>query len=472
MATPPIKLRPYQVEVARAVLGSVARRRGLTFTVEMARQAGKNELSAHVEALLLAMHAMQGGSLVKCAPTLVPQVLVSMRRLKDRLDDAGLGGLWSVEAGHVVRLGKARALFFSAEPGSHVVGATADLLLEVDEAQDVDRQKFARDFRPMGAPANVTTVLYGTAWDGSTLLEEMKQLNLEMERRDGVKRHFRFDWLEVGRHNPDYMRYVEGERERLGESHPLFQTQYCLNPVRGAGGFLSAGQRAQLQGDHPRRRAPQGGAVYVAGVDIAGEAESPPIGPDADAAVRAAERRRDSTVVSIGEVDFSACTETLPEPRVRVVEHYWWTGRPHAELYPQLVDLLRNVWRCKRVVVDATGVGAGVASFLAKALGGIVTPFVFTSASKSRLGFQLLAAVNAGRLKVYAADGSAEWQEFWHEMEMATSAYRSGQRMGFGVEASRGHDDFLMSLALLAEASGGYAPRQARGRMTKGAEGP
>ncbi|MEK7874036.1 MAG: hypothetical protein AAB502_09310, partial [Chloroflexota bacterium] len=32
------------------------------------------------------------------------------------------------------------------------------------------------------------------------------------------------------------------------------------------------------------------------------------------AAVRAAERRRDSTVVSIGEVDFSACTDALPEP--------------------------------------------------------------------------------------------------------------------------------------------------------------
>lgn len=110
MATPPIRLRPYQSEVARAVLGSVARRRGLTFTVEMARQAGKNELSAHMEALLLAMRAMQGGSLVKCAPTLVPQVLVSMRRLKNRLDDAGLGGQWSVEAGHIVRLGRSPAI--------------------------------------------------------------------------------------------------------------------------------------------------------------------------------------------------------------------------------------------------------------------------------------------------------------------------------------------------------------------------
>ncbi|MDO8531411.1 MAG: hypothetical protein Q7T26_04470 [Dehalococcoidia bacterium] len=58
--------------------------------------------------------------------------------------------------------------------------------------------------------------------------------------------------------------------------------------------------------------------------------------------------------------------------------------------------------------------------------------------------------------------------EFWREVELATSVYRSGQTMGFGVEASRGHDDFLMSMALLVEASAGYAPRRARGRITNG----
>lgn len=43
-----VRLRPYQAQVARAVLDSVFHRRGLTFTVEMARQAGKNEISAHL----------------------------------------------------------------------------------------------------------------------------------------------------------------------------------------------------------------------------------------------------------------------------------------------------------------------------------------------------------------------------------------------------------------------------------------
>jgi hypothetical protein len=124
---------------------------------------------------------------------------------------------------------------------------------------------------------------------------------------------------------------------------------------------------------------------------------------------------------------------------------------------------LKKVWGCKRIVVDATGVGQPVASFLRGALGSHVVPFTFTPASKSLLGFKLLAGVNSGRLKMYAGDGSAEYQEFWSEMDMAKSLYRPNQTMNFFVDPSRGHDDFLISLALLLEAADQYVPREAKG---------
>jgi len=50
-------LRPYQLEAARAIVGSVRRRLGLSFSVEVARQGGKNELSARIELLLLLQNA-------------------------------------------------------------------------------------------------------------------------------------------------------------------------------------------------------------------------------------------------------------------------------------------------------------------------------------------------------------------------------------------------------------------------------
>ena len=153
-------------------------------------------------------------------------------------------------------------------------------------------------------------------------------------------------------------------------------------------------------------------------------------------------------------------------PLIKVVEHYSWKGKKHAELYPQLVDLLKNVWHCKRVVVDSTGVGEPVAAFLKQALGRRVVPFKFTARSKSELGFNLLSAVNSGELKIYAGDGSPEYQEMWFELDKAKSFYRPSQTMNFYVDPSEGHDDFLMSLALLVEAAGLYEPRTARGKSS------
>jgi hypothetical protein len=457
---PVITLRPYQLEVARAVVDSVMNHKGLTFSVEIARQGGKNELSAQLEVLLLTLFIEKGGNSIKCSPTFKPQTVISMMRLKDRLNDWGYGGIWRSELGYIVSLGSAKQIFLSADESANVVGNTAHIVLEIDESQDVSREKYTKEFKPMGAATNVTTVHYGTTWDDSTLLEEVKQLNLELERKDGIKRHFRCDWQEVAKYNPDYLRYVEGEKARLGDNHPLFLTQYCLEPIHGGGGFLTAGQRAQLQGTHSRRRQPEFSKIYVASVDLAGSAEE-----SDDIALRSLKPRQDSTVVTIAELDYSACTDLIPLPQINIVEHWWCTGKSHSEQYPQLLDVLRNVWHVRRAAVDATGVGAGVASFLSTALGkAVVVPFQFTQSSKSRLGFDLLAAINAGRLKMYAQDSSEEYREFWFQMAKAKSTFRANQTMNFYVDPAAGHDDFLSSLALLVEAAK-YTPRAAKGHV-------
>ena len=321
------RLRPYQLEAAHAILKSVLRNRGLTITVEVARQGGKNELSAQLELLLLTLNRSSGGNLVKAAPTYMPQLLNSIFRLKDRLNDAGHKGLWTAEGRNSFRVGKARQVFLSAEPSARVVGATAHVLLEMDEAQEIDKTKYYKEFRPMGASTNVTTVLYGTPWDGESLLEEQKQLNLELERRDGVRRHFRYDWQDVAVHNPLYREYVESERLRLGEDHPMFRSQYLLLPVRGQGGLLGASQQAQLQGGHSRRRWPEHGKTYVAALDMAGGvAGSDALGVDSSSGSGNKRPQRDSTVLTIAELDFDAGDPFSGEPQVKVVEHMQWTG--------------------------------------------------------------------------------------------------------------------------------------------------
>ena len=456
-------LRPYQRQIARAVIDSVRDSKGLSFSVMIARQGGKNELSAHVETAALIAYGPTGGTAVKAAPTFHPQAHVSIRRLRHLLDRAGLSRHYQIEHGRCLRLGHARQLFLSAHPTSNVVGATADILLEVDESQDVLPDKYNREFMPMGATANVTTVHYGTPWHESSLLEQVKQSNLELQRSDGIQRHFEFDWQAVAQHNPHYQRYVEAERLRLGSDHPLFLSQYCLTPVSDDGRFLDNTRLALLQGSHSRINAPLQGRTYVAGIDLAGGVESP-----GHTGISATRTLNDSTVLTIGELRLTDDGLGSKNPSLSVVEHHWWTGKPHTETYSTLVHLLKNVWKCSRVVVDATGIGAGVAAFLRKRLGtSIVKPFNFTARSKSDLGFDLLAAINSGRLHTYKPDGSPESTEFWSQISKARSTVRPNQTINFFVEPSQGHDDFLTSLALLVHASH-YIPRRASGRLREG----
>ena len=74
-------LRPYQVDIARAILRSVEEQAGRTITVMMPHQSGKNETSAQLEAYLLTRHQAIGGSLVKAAPMFKPQIINSIQRL-------------------------------------------------------------------------------------------------------------------------------------------------------------------------------------------------------------------------------------------------------------------------------------------------------------------------------------------------------------------------------------------------------
>jgi hypothetical protein len=176
--------------------------------------------------------------------------------------------------------------------------------------------------------------------------------------------------------------------------------------------------------------------------------------------------RRDSTAVTVVEIDADGEGAEGGLPMYRIVDRMAWTGSRHTQVQAQVADLARNVWRASAVVVDATGVGAGLASFLAAALGERrghgggrvipVIPFTFTAASKSALGWDLVALIDGGRLKEYADDGDALTREFRAQLgavEFATPP-GPGHPLRWGVPAGRGHDDLVMSAALVSVLDG------------------
>lgn len=466
LAAPP---RDYQLEVARAVAASVLAGLGLTFTVVFPRQAGKNELSAQLEAFLLLRHSRRGGSLVKSAPTLRPQLVTSLLRLERLLQGPLTRGRWRRLQGCIVQVGEASCRFLSAQPGANIVGATASLLLEGDEAQDLDPTKWDRDLRPMAAAWGATSVLYGTPWTTETLLAREVARNLELERHDGIRRHFQVGWERVAEVMPAYQRHVEAEIARLGEHHPIVRTQYLLRELERGGRLLSREQLERLRGDHgpldgpPERPAAWGVGAFVAGLDVAGADEEDPEGLLVWPAAR-----RDATVLTIAFAEEARVVgaERVVEPRLRVVRQYAWRGAPHRLLYPVVLSLVGERWRCRAVVVDATGIGSGLAAFLSAALGPrIVRPYLYTAASKSVLAYDFLAAVNAERVKVHAPteETDALHRELFAQAAAATYELRSGQIMRWSVPAAHGHDDLLNALVLCVQASPLSGRRAARG---------
>jgi hypothetical protein len=116
------------------------------------------------------------------------------------------------------------------------------------------------------------------------------------------------------------------------------------------------------------------------------------------------------------------------------------------------------------VVVDATGVGGGLAAFLGAALGpGIVLPFRYTAATKSELACAFLVAVNAGRFTIYAESpacrdaGGVEANDLrrglLRQCERAEYAMRSNHVMRSFMPEHRVHDDVVNAAALVAQAS-------------------
>ncbi len=428
-------LRRYQLAPAQAIANSVRHNLGLTFAIMMSRQAGKNETTAQLEAFLLNQRRRSGGFIIKASPTFRPQAINSMMRLQQVHHRSPLP-VPRKEGAYILRAGRARIAFYGAGEYSSVVGATADILLEADEAQDIAADKWNKDFRPMAASTNATTVLCGTAWTSQTLLATTIAQLRDQERRDGIQRVFLAKWDDVAAEVPAYRAYVQSEIERLGPTHPLIRTQYLLEEIDDQAGMFTADTQAAMHGTHPPAQGPAPGRSYAMLIDVAGEQTQPRIST-----------RKDSTVATIVSLESDA-TNRL---RFHVQQRYGWTGIGHEHLATELLTLADR-WGILYCVIDATGIGATLSNMLKAELGPRLIPFIFTSASKSALGWNFLGLCNTGRFKDHAMTDDAAQAIFWQQVRAAQYEVTNdtSELMRWSVPDPRIHDDYLISAALCA----------------------
>jgi hypothetical protein len=432
-------LRPYQWKIALPLYYAIEQTRGQTFSVMLPRQSGKNQVSAALVANLLINRQHSGGEVVVCAPTLYPQASISLERTVQAIRRQPHTPL--KQEGNVLRIGRARATFLSASSQANVAGHTASLLLIADEAQDIEEDWFDRQFRPMTASTGANIVLFGTPWQGDSLLEKAAGRNrlrepLVTPTGTLLPFHHEFNWREIVAYNPAYGLHIEAERARLGEDHPIFQSQYEMRAALAERRLFSPERLAAIQGEFAALQLPIDGERYVAGLDFAGEGAG-----------------GDSTVLTIGRLVEGGC---------EVVRVERWTGVPFHEVSERAAVIARE-WRLGRMVCDATGLGAPLTAGLLRELGSRVRPLVFSRTEKSALGFELLAAAGAGRLRI-ARGGSPGLLTLWDELRVCRAEPVTGGELRWSAPPGA-HDDCVVSLALCLRAATEHGPA----RIAKGA---
>lgn len=483
-----LRLRSYQQGVFESVLKSIKKRLGYSFVIMFPRQSGKNELQAHLEVYLLTLLSCHSVEIIKISPTLKPQAQTCMHRFEQVARRNQLvTSLWKKEGGNSYRIGGARITFLSAAPGSNIVGATASGLLEVDEAQQVSIEKYDRDIAPMSASTCATHVFWGTAWTSTTLLGRELRAAEEAEKKDGVRRVFRLTADDVCKEVAAYRKHVEEKVTRLGRTHPMVRTQYFSEEVDGEGGMFPAERQARMKTNfrvgHGPTPTTNANGIYALLLDVAGEDEG---ARGIDGSLSMANPSRDATALTLVAINLDrvgeeraghplspqsgsgAQTPREPTPMLPTyipIKRWQWIGANHVTLQTLIRDIALE-WKVRAVVVDATGVGAGLASFLDRALPGRVTPFTFNSASKSALGWGFLAIVDSGRWQepVFADlpgdDQLKHQKEFFAQLSVCQYEVKNDNNhtMKWSVPESARHpvsgeplhDDWILSAALCA----------------------
>jgi hypothetical protein len=461
-------LRPYQVEPANAVIESCLHQRGLEFLWVFPRQSGKDETIAQLVVFLLTLFQRMDACIVHVYPT-AQQLTTGTTRLQHRLENLWTAGRsWARARPTRLGLGQAVCAFFSGHPQARAEGATANLLLIVNEAQDQVEPIIERRFTPMRASTNATALYVGTVRTTSDYLWKVKTRLERLQATDGQRRVFVVTPDQVGQANPHYQEFVQSQIALKGRQHPTVKTELFNEPLDTAAGLFPPRRIELMRGTHEYQADPQPGAIYIAALDVGGQDEQATAGAFADLA----NPGRDYTVCTIAQV-----TPTERGTHFDVVNTFADQGTRHfqpAPGKPPLFDSILaylNHWQPIAVICDSTGVGQGIADALIKAYPRQVVPFMFTSSSKAALGNNFLALVETGRFTHFTQSTHPAVQDaadsFFRQCERCSYELAEGvpieKGLRWGVPANATytddlgnthpvHDDRLLSAALFAQA--------------------
>ena len=462
---------PYQEQFSKRVIRSVLENDGEEITSLFSRQSGKSEtISLTSGGLMIILPQLANMPMFADDPRLkmfkdgmwigifAPsqrQAQTTYNRIKARIQskpaqmilaDPEFNLYFTTSNGQTVSLSNGSFVTaISASDGSNIEGESFKLII-CEECQDISNFKIRKSIHPMGAAYNATIVKIGTATTHKGDFYDAIQRNKrnDADKKSHIRNHFEYDYKVASKYNPNYAKYVEKEKARLGEKSDEFRLSYCLEWIIERGMFIDIAIFEPQCGEFTLDRVSYDKvATHVAGIDLGGKG--------------------DSTIITMVEVNWAI--PAILESRVNdetgeeeVYEAYntyikdWHMieNEPdYEQQYPEVCDYLDH-WKVARIVCDATR-EASFAHRLKANRREEVIPYIFTTKSKSELYKHLDKEIAAGRARFCAGDNTRytkEYQLFLEQMGDLQKGY-SGQYMVVAHPDEKGaHDDYCDSWAL------------------------
>jgi hypothetical protein len=456
-----IELQPFQEDFGRAMLRSIVGNRGDELTGLISRQSGKTELMADMIVAIMVLlprlarieryaHLLEkfkrGVWVGLFAPT-EAQIQTMFDRIKDRFssdqaeairaEDDDLNDPPDIK-GSVITLKKCHSLvrMSTCNLRAKIESKTYHVII-IDEAQGADETMITKSIGPMGARTNATRIMIGTPdIQIGYFYKAIKRNKRLFTEHGGVQRHFEYNWKTVAKYNPDYGKYIEGEKEKFGEDSDEFRMAYMVQWILERGMFITTTRLDDL-GDRTMPRVKQFNGPCYAGIDPA--------------------RKIDSTVVTIVWPDFNNPNENGLYPH-RVLDWLEMPGEGWEEQYFRIQEFLSR-YNVQAVAVDEGGVGDTVVDRMRHILPSYVDVVSKSSSPKAQSErwkylIRLLTETHqdTGPLLRYPAHPEARrtktWKRFYQQMSELEKKYQGAYLLAEAPTENGAHDDFCDSLAL------------------------
>lgn len=462
---------PYQEQFSKRLIRSVLENDGEEITALFSRQSGKSETIAVTSGGLMIilpvlanmpmfaddprLNMFKDGIWIGIFAPSQRQAQTTYNKIKARiqcksaqaiLEDPEFRLTFTTSNGQTVALSNGSFVTaISASDGSNIEGESFKLII-CEEAQDISNFKVRKSIHPMGAAYNATIVKIGTATTFKGDFYDAIQRNKKdfETKTTHIRNHFEFDWKVASKYNPNYAKYVEKERKRLGENSDEFRMSYCLEWIIERGMFIDI-EKFEANNLEPlmERICYDKEHTHVAGIDVGGKGD--------DTIITMVEVNWDMPVIlETKHNDETGEDETYSAYNTYLKDWLCIANEPdYEEQYPQIVDYLGH-FLVMRVVCDATR-EAAISHRLRANLSCEVIPYIFTQRSKSDLYKHLEREIASGRARVAGAKSvldSREYKDFSQQLSDMQKGYSGSNLVVAHPDEKGAHDDYPDSWAL------------------------